>query len=306
LQHPDIRLIFALPTGKNEGAGDDPLQVLEDEQIAEVREELARKARDPYSRISLTKANFIKINSIRAIRREAALTNVESRRKVFIVLDADMMKDEAANALLKTLEEPPQNTVFILTTARKERLPSTIVSRCQMVAFPLLKEEEIAAALMAREGAGEGEALLAARLGNGSYTAAREMLSDDTREIRAATVQYLRRVLGRQRIPLAQEIERIVTGLDRPAAERWLRSLQVWLRDALLMVTTEGEMTSHILQQEELKSFITKFPNADLVAASAAVEDCIALVGKNVYLPLIFTNLALRLRSHLQGSPATP
>ena len=71
-QHPNINLVFALPVGKNEQNGDDPINVLSDAQVAEVREQIQIKAKDPYKRIEITKANFIKINSVRDIKREAA------------------------------------------------------------------------------------------------------------------------------------------------------------------------------------------------------------------------------------------
>ncbi len=69
------------------------------------------------------------------------------RRKIVIVVSADTMDDEAANRLLKTLEEPPRDTTLVLTTARPDRLLPTIVSRCQVVRFHALSHAALRAAL---------------------------------------------------------------------------------------------------------------------------------------------------------------
>ncbi len=84
----------------------------------------------------------ISIEQMRALKEWAYTTPMEGGRKAAVVDDAHLMNVHAANALLKTLEEPPEGTLFILVTSEPSMLPSTIVSRCQMVRFtPLTKEE---------------------------------------------------------------------------------------------------------------------------------------------------------------------
>lgn len=302
LQHPDVRLIFPLPVGKGEKSGDHPIEVLASDALEAVREELARKADDPYHRIAVPRANFIKINSIRDIRRQASLSQVEGGTKVFIILEAHNMNAESSNALLKTLEEPPADTVLILTTSQRDRLLPTILSRCQVINFPPLREEEISAALQERENVPPDEAAVAARLANGSYLAAREALSADTVALRDEVVQFLRRALGQRRQQLAAEIERLASELDRPAAERWLRSMQAWFRDALLLRNEGSERMGHLPNRDDLASFVAKFPDADLSSAARIVDEFVALLGKNVYLTLLFTALALRLRDCLTSA----
>lgn len=86
----------------------------------------------------------IKIEDVRALIKDAYLKPFEARKKVYIIEGAEYMKREAANALLKTLEEPPADSVIILLTENIKSLFHTIVSRCQVVKFfPLrLKEAE--------------------------------------------------------------------------------------------------------------------------------------------------------------------
>src|SRR5271169_3114747 len=76
LQHPNLNIIVPLPVGKNEVSGDAPLAKLSDEEIAVLREQLKLKAGNPYHDIVMPKATEIKVNSIREIRRGAALTAI--------------------------------------------------------------------------------------------------------------------------------------------------------------------------------------------------------------------------------------
>ena len=85
----------------------------------------------------------ILIDQVRELKEWAFMTPMEGERKVAIIDDAHLMKTEAANALLKTLEEPPDGTLFILVTSEPSRLLPTIVSRCQIVRFTPLKREEV-------------------------------------------------------------------------------------------------------------------------------------------------------------------
>lgn len=78
------------------------------------------------------------IDEIRDLREKVRYAPVEARRKVYIIDEVHMLTTEAANALLKTLEEPPAHVLFILATTEPHRLPATVVSRCQRLDFKLI------------------------------------------------------------------------------------------------------------------------------------------------------------------------
>ncbi|TVP91972.1 DNA polymerase III subunit delta' [Alkalibacterium sp.] len=102
----------------------------------------------------------IKIGQIRGLKEEFTKSGMESRRKIVIVEDVEKMTNQAANSLLKFLEEPEgEIIVFLLTTARQTLLP-TIVSRCQIIQFPQLSKEERLSALMDRGISSEKAAIL--------------------------------------------------------------------------------------------------------------------------------------------------
>ena len=132
-------------------------------------------------------------NTARWFVSRAYLTPPEPGRKVMVVIQADRLRIEAADVLLKVLEDPPRDTVFILLSARPDDLPETVQSRCQEISFPPLPEDFVVEVLV-REGVDETRAKLAARLAGGNVGRARRMARDD-RELafRDAALQAARR-----------------------------------------------------------------------------------------------------------------
>lgn len=149
---------------------------------------------NPEDIIEIDAASNRGIDEIRELRDAVRTSPFSSPYKVYIVDEAHMLTKEAANALLKTLEEPPSHVVFILATTDPDKLPQTIVSRCQKVVF---KQPDIATLAkrliyVANE---EGKKLLQesaellARHGKGSYRDALGML-EQVLSISAKTVEH--------------------------------------------------------------------------------------------------------------------
>jgi len=109
----------------------------------------------------------ISIDQIRQMQHSANLPPFEGRYKVFIIDGAELLSDEAANCLLKTLEEPVGKVMFILLTINDGLLPDTVVSRCQRLELPPLATSEVETALNSRWGIEPQRARLLARLSHG-------------------------------------------------------------------------------------------------------------------------------------------
>jgi DNA polymerase-3 subunit delta' len=125
---------------------------------------------------------------------EAWRAPIEAERKVVMLLEAERLQPEAANALLKTLEEPPERTVVLVVSEAPDELPDTVRSRCQRVDLSPLGEPTIERALRAA-GAGPEEATLAARLAGGQLGRAHDLLGD-LRPLRDAFVDAATRIDG--------------------------------------------------------------------------------------------------------------
>ena len=109
---------------------------------------------------------------------QAYLTPPEGGRKVFRIEQADRLTEEAADVLLKAVEEPPADTVFILSSARPHEMPETIQSRCHLVTFHPLAEAFVVETLTA-EGVPEERARVATRLSGGNVGRARRIAVDE-------------------------------------------------------------------------------------------------------------------------------
>lgn len=121
----------------------------------------------------------IKIEQIRSLLSKVSLRNYESAYKVAILNDAHLMTEQAANCLLKTLEEPTDNTVFILVTAQVQNLPITILSRCQQIQFQLLPPALIQDILQQLYPERQSQIGLMAALAKGSVHTAEELLANE-------------------------------------------------------------------------------------------------------------------------------
>src|SRR5437660_1043516 len=126
----------------------------------------------------------IKIEQVREIVDRAAYRPFEGRRRVVIVDEADAMAAAAQNALLKTLEEPPPSSVFMLVTSRPDALLPTVQSRCPRLRFRPLDARDVAAALVAGGTHTEAKARAVAATAEGSVGRALEASADEVVEAR--------------------------------------------------------------------------------------------------------------------------
>src|SRR4051812_27146125 len=120
----------------------------------------------------------IKIDQVRDVIDRAAYRPFEGRRRVVIIDQADALVPAAQNALLKTLEEPPSSSVFILVTARPDVLLATVRSRCPQLRFRPLSAADVAAVLV-KSGRTEAEARAVAATADGSLGHALEASADE-------------------------------------------------------------------------------------------------------------------------------
>src|SRR5450759_2899721 len=134
---------------------------------------------------------FIRINAIREIQEQMKFKPLEARWRVFVIDNADKMNDQAANALLKTLEEPPPANILILVTAKPYTLPSTIISRCRHISFNPLSIDTVAQFLIERMNMEKKNALLLAGLSGGSIGQALELNKDDVIAYRTQILKLL-------------------------------------------------------------------------------------------------------------------
>jgi len=123
----------------------------------------------------IEKQKTLKIETMRYMQKKVSTKIYEGKWKFFIIEPAEKMNAAAANSLLKTLEEPPENTVLILIAKHKETIPRTIISRSQIVFFQPLGQAEISSWLMANYSMPSEEIRRIVELSEGSIKNAKEL-----------------------------------------------------------------------------------------------------------------------------------
>ena len=123
---------------------------------------------------------FIRINQVRDICDTLSLKPYEARLRVVIISDAQAMNAQAANALLKVLEEPPDRTILILTALQTSDLLPTIVSRCQHIRFNPIPREELKTFLVEKHGLDAEDAAIFSVMANGSAAKALSMIKKNS------------------------------------------------------------------------------------------------------------------------------
>lgn len=174
---------------------------------------------------------FIKIDQIRAMQQLTRFRPHEAKRRVILIDQADALREEAANAMLKTLEEPTGETVFFLVTAQPHLLLSTIRSRCQPVQFSALTAADVTELLVSK-GVDAVSAARVSRLSEGSLSRAMEVLESPVYALRDELFENLWRLMSGQidrAIRWAEELARAKSEL--PA---WLGLLRTIFRDVAL------------------------------------------------------------------------
>ncbi len=174
---------------------------------------------------------WIRIDQIRDLQRELSHRPYEGKRRVCILTDSDRMRQEAANALLKILEEPPLHTVIILLAANVDLIPPTIVSRCQRIPFNPLSFERIAEVVRSRLALKREEAHILASLADGSLGKA---LETDLDFVLRARREIIEKIIdlpsygAEQILGLAEELT--ARNDDLP---KLLTMIHTWYRDLL-------------------------------------------------------------------------
>jgi DNA polymerase III subunit delta' len=174
---------------------------------------------------------FIKIDQIRELQKELSYRPFEAPKKACIIEDAEKMNISAANAFLKTLEEPSGDAILILMTTHVDAVLPTILSRCQQLRFPSLPTETIAAQLR-EKGTDEDSARIAAALAGGSIERAQEIAEGDWLQARKSLLEKIVALSPGEIIPLFAAAEE--TAKDKDSAIHLVDLLNVFWRDVLL------------------------------------------------------------------------
>ncbi len=293
-----FNFITSLPAGTGDaGENSDPLLGLDKKDFDVYRSEMENKSEDFYHKINIPKANNIRIDSIRFIKRKIYLTGRENKKKIYVISDADKMSQESANALLKILEEPPKNSLLILTTSRINSLLPTIIGRCQLIKFDDISLDDLTNYINKtfNEISSE-EAALYASLSDGSISACNALIENDTLEFRESMLNLLAAALSGRSLLLGDEIDYIISMKSKSALKQYLSIMLLWFSDLVLRDSGSVDFIANKDKIDRLDKFNSKF-EFDYYDVILSIEDAIREIDMNVNQELILFNLIYKLKA---------
>jgi DNA polymerase III subunit delta' len=216
----------------------------------------------------------ISIDQIRQLQYSSSLPPFEGKYKVFIIDGAEFLSIEAANCLLKTLEEPPGKVIFILLTTDERLIPATVVSRCQRLELLPLAVDEVGAALN-QQGVEPKRAELLARLSHGCLGWALSAASDDgLLQVRMERVERLLDIINAdydQRFDYASQLAAQFSqnrGLVQEVLDLWLD----WWRDLMLVKIGCGGIITNADLEARLVEMVRGYSLAQIKACINSIQ----------------------------------
>jgi len=238
----------------------------------------------------------IGIDQIREIQHSSSLPPFEGRYKVFIIDGAELMSTEAANCLLKTLEEPSDGVIFILLTTSDSVLPATVVSRCQRLELRPLATSQIGVALSERWGVESQKAELLAKLSHGCLGWALSAANDDSLlQQRAQRVDKLLDITSadyEERFDYATQLVAQFSqsrSLVQEILDLWLD----WWRDLLLVKLGCIDAITNIDHQAMLVDLARGYSLAEIRAFISSIQAAGEQLGQNANPRLVLEVLML-------------
>lgn len=301
LFHQNIISVFGIPAPKPNSKDEvGLLSGLADDQVKEIQEELAKKSKDPYYKMNISGTLAIRVSQVRKVKQILKMSTPNEGKRVIIIFDAHTMNDESSNALLKSIEEPAENTIFIFITHSPDLILGTIKSRCQLIRFDPLKDVEIKKYLELNNIGEKNNLDFILPFANGSITRAIEFADEDLQNLRESTIDLLRNGLRKTnyREKTVSLVEAICSGNNRKNVQKSLLLMAYWLEDCL-KYAVGSKLIVNKDQEEFIAKFTSVFGNKDIAKTIEYCEDSIRMVNQNVNLQMIYLSLIMKIRKVL-------
>ena len=247
----------------------------------------------------------IRVDAVRGVVEQAGFRPFEGRRRAVIVDDADRLVPEAQNALLKTLEEPPPASVFLLVTHRPHLLLPTVRSRCPEIRFGGLATDEVADVLIGECGVAADAAPAVAAAADGSVARALEAGSDEYLQARRSAAAALRALAGapppKGRLEAGKDLmgarrSRSAAATEREALTRRLRALGTLLRDLqVVSVGGGGGWLANGDMVDELQALSRSYDVDRVGRAFETVDRAVSALTRNASPRVVVDWLALQI-----------
>ena len=305
LQHENLHCIFPMPSSSKSKIGADPIKALSSDDFDFYISSLEQKSKNPFHKVQIPNARRITIDSIRFLRKSIYLKSQAPGRKIVIIFEAHLLSEgagESANALLKILEEPPNNTSIILVTDKKSKLPLTISSRCQNIVFPNISLES-AREILESEGVDNSKSMQLAIFANGNMSLAKELLSKEIDEPILEGQKIINEMITLDKLAWNNTINNFsMLAFRNPKDFIFKINLaQMWINLAFKSKNAETLNVDDLILIDTFKKFNDKHPKANLYGINQLFEELVQALSRNLYMPLVMINLLISIQTFLKG-----
>lgn len=243
-------------------------------------------------------ASAIRIEAVRKLQEEIARIPLLSERRVVIMQEADKMNEAAANCLLKTIEEPSGQIVFILLTSRPSALLDTIISRCMRVEFGILQPEELVV-ILHQQGIEEPLAGKLASIADGSVSKALAMQDEELLNLQTQAFD-LASAAGTLGVEQLLQLAKEMSNHSREKLIQWLGFLAMIYRDLLMLYSGSGLPLYNQSDIDRLSSLLNKYHQQELLQLLQLVQDYQKRLGSNVNTQLCLEGFLIRINNYLE------
>jgi len=309
-QHGSVKLILPLPRGKIKSSDDPITKAFSDSLLKEYLEMLKEKEADPYYSIRVPGANTILINSIRDLKHDVSLSTINNEWRVILIFQAEKLcipSPEAAHALLKVLEEPPERTLFILVSSQPGAILDTIHSRCQSFYFPPISTQVLEEQLQ-ESGADTVQTAVMARISGGNVGLSRKLIQNST-DLMEKLYTFLNACFSNDPAVWEKCIDttsRLKTK-DISQMEQLFRCAVLFFRDLLYYsATNSDDEIIYKNQMSKIDKLSKSHPEADWHSCIQHIENTQNYISRNGYLPLQIICMILDIQKSLKGEIYEP
>jgi len=237
---------------------------------------------------------------VREIEQQIMYRPLIGERKICLIDEADRMTIGAANALLKTLEEPPDHSLFLLITSRPAALPATIRSRCQSLRFATPARTDVEAALILKREMPPADARLLAMISEGRLG---EALSTDLKSVRCQQQELLELVSPH----FLRSVTNVLTAAESLAkadrAAEMLSWLARWIRDLLIIqIGADRDQLLYLESLQTLEAYARQADTDSLLDLLQDIEKTEQQATRHLNLHMALENILLRLREAVTTS----
>jgi DNA polymerase-3 subunit delta' len=239
---------------------------------------------------------FIKIEAVRGLQGQIKFRPFEGRKRVFVIADAERMNGPAANALLKTLEEPTSSNILILISSRPHELPRTVVSRCQRLRFNPLARDVISAFLMDRHSVDEETARLIAASSGGSIGRALEMKEESYLSFKNGVIERISdSKASKDPLEFLSFVDYL--GDDRKKVLEKLDIMKSWYRDILVYKETDDvDGLIHRDIVDRTRKCSREMSGADILQNIRVIKEAYGAIEQNANRQLTLEAMMFKLR----------